>query len=95
MYFAPVAAGAAMSYTVGSMGLNTFLLLSKLVATFYTAALAFILLVLLPIVLLTRIPLRRFLKADAAIESPEFFSRLDVSANATCVTSRFGLTFKK
>jgi len=63
MYFAPIAAGAAMSYTVGSMGLNTLLPLAKLVGTFYGAVLAFVLLVFLPIILLTKIPLRGFLKA--------------------------------
>ena len=63
MYFAPIAAGAAMSYTVGSTGLSTLLPLSKLVATFYVAGLAFLLLVLLPIILLTGIPLRKFLNA--------------------------------
>jgi proton glutamate symport protein len=63
MYFAPIAAGAAMSYTVGSMGLATLLPLVKLVATFYGAAVAFLLLVLLPVILITRIPLRRFLGA--------------------------------
>lgn len=63
MYFAPIAAGAAMSFTVGSMGLSTLLPLGKLVATFYAAAIAFVLLVLLPVVLLARIPLRGFLKA--------------------------------
>ena len=63
MYFAPIAAGAAMSYTVGSMGLGTLLPLAKLVGTFYGAVLAFVLLVLLPVILITRIPLRAFLKA--------------------------------
>jgi proton glutamate symport protein len=63
MYFAPIAAGAAMAYTVGSMGLSTLLPLAKLVATFYGAIVAFTLLVLLPIILLTKIPLRKFLKA--------------------------------
>jgi proton glutamate symport protein len=63
MYFAPLAAGAAMSYTVGSMGLSTLLPLGKLVGTFYVAAIAFILLVLVPVVLLARIPLRGFIKA--------------------------------
>jgi proton glutamate symport protein len=63
MYFAPIAAGAAMSYTVGSMGLSTLLPLAKLVGTFYGALLAFLLLVLLPVILITRIPLRAFLRA--------------------------------
>jgi proton glutamate symport protein len=63
MYFAPVAAGAAISYTVAGMGIGSLLPLAKLVITFYAAALAFILLVLLPIIVLTGIPLRRFLQA--------------------------------
>ena len=63
MYLAPLAAGAAISYTVGSMGLSTLLPLAKLVATFYVALLAFLLLVLLPIILLCKIPLRKFLAA--------------------------------
>jgi proton glutamate symport protein len=63
MYFAPIAAGAAMSYTVGSMGLSTLLPLAKLVATFYGAVLAFLIVVLLPIAILSRIPLRKFLQA--------------------------------
>jgi proton glutamate symport protein len=63
MFFAPIAAGAAMSYTIGSMGLSTLLPLGKLVATFYAAAIAFVLLVLLPVILLARIPLRGFVRA--------------------------------
>ena len=63
MYFAPIAAGAAMSYTVGSMGPNTLLPLAKLVGTFYGAALAFAILVLLPVILITRVRLRCFLRA--------------------------------
>lgn len=63
MLFAPVAAGAAMAYTVGSTGIQTLLPLGKLLLTFYAAAVAFILLILLPIVLFARIPLGRFLKA--------------------------------
>ncbi|GAC1432837.1 MAG: glutamate/aspartate:proton symporter GltP [Acidobacteriaceae bacterium] len=63
MLFAPLAAGAAMAYTVGSTGIQTLLPLGKLLLTFYAAAIAFVLLILLPIVLLARIPLGRFLKA--------------------------------
>jgi hypothetical protein len=60
MYMAPVAAGAALAYTVGSMGLLTLLPLAKLAVTCYVTLIAFALLVLAPILLLTRIPLRRF-----------------------------------
>ncbi len=60
MYMAPVAAGAALAFTVGSMGFATLLPLMKLVATYYAALVAFILFVLVPALLIARIPLRRF-----------------------------------
>lgn len=63
MYLAPVAAGAALSYTVGSMGISTLFPLAKLVATFYGAALALVVLVFVPVLMLMRIPVRGFLKA--------------------------------
>ena len=65
MYMAPVAAGAALAYTVGSMGLMTLLPLAKLVVTYYIALIAFVVVVLAPIVLLARVPLRRFVAAVA------------------------------
>jgi proton glutamate symport protein len=63
MYLAPIAAGAAIAYTVGKTGLGTLLPLAKLVVTYYAALAAFCVLVLLPILLLYRVPLRRFLAA--------------------------------
>jgi Na+/H+-dicarboxylate symporter len=63
MYMAPMAAGAALAYTVGSMGLATLLPLVKLVTTYYAALGAFVLLVLAPIVMIARVPLRRFCAA--------------------------------
>ncbi len=65
MVMAPVAAGAALAYTIGSMGLLTLLPLVKLVATYYVALAAFILLVLAPILLIARIPIKRFIAAIA------------------------------
>ena len=65
MYMAPVAAGAALAYTVGSMGLMTLLPLVKLVVTYYAVLIAFVLLVLLPALLIARIPMRRFWAAVA------------------------------
>ena len=65
MYFAPIGVGAAIAYTVGHMGLGILVNLAKLLATLYLALAAFLLLVLLPIALLARVPLRRFLKAIA------------------------------
>jgi proton glutamate symport protein len=63
MYLAPLAAGAALSFTVGSMGINTLLPLAKLVGTFYGAVAALGLLVFLPVLLLSRVSVRGFLTA--------------------------------
>lgn len=65
MYFAPVAVGAAMAYTVGNMGLGVLVNLTKLLATLYGALVAFGLCVLLPVALLFRVPVGRFLRAVA------------------------------
>ena len=65
MYFAPVGVGAAMAYTVGHLGISALLPLGKLVLTAYGGLLAFLLLVLLPIVLMARLPAGRFLNAVA------------------------------
>jgi proton glutamate symport protein len=62
MYYAPIGVGAAMAYTVGHVGISVLLPLGKLVLTAYGALLAFLLVVLLPVALLARIPLARFLK---------------------------------
>jgi proton glutamate symport protein len=64
-YMAPVAAGAAMAYTVGSMGLATLLPLVKLVVTYYAALIAFVLCAVVPSLLIARIPFRGFLTAIA------------------------------
>ena len=63
MYMAPLAAGTALSYTVGSMGISTLVPLAKLLATFYMAALALVVLVFVPVLLMMRIPARKFFLA--------------------------------
>jgi proton glutamate symport protein len=65
MYFAPVGVGAAIAYTVGHMGLGILYNLFKLLATLYVALTFFLLLVLLPIALFARVPVRRFISAIA------------------------------
>ncbi|HSY35682.1 MAG TPA: cation:dicarboxylase symporter family transporter [Acidobacteriaceae bacterium] len=65
MYFAPVAVGAAMAYTVGNMGLGVLVNLTKLLATLYGALVVFGVCVLLPVALLFRVPVLRFLGAVA------------------------------
>lgn len=63
MFMAPVAAGAAMAFTVGSMGVSTLLPLLKLVITYYAALLAFVLLAVVPSLMLARVSLRGFVTA--------------------------------
>jgi len=63
MYLAPIGVGAAMAYTVGHMGLGVLVNLFQLLATLYASLIAFILLVLLPIGLLIKLPIRKFVKA--------------------------------
>jgi proton glutamate symport protein len=65
MYFAPVAVGAAMAYTVGHLGLGVLMNLGKLLLTLYAALIVFAVLVMLPAALLFRVPVVRFLKAVA------------------------------
>jgi len=68
MKFAPVGVGAAMAYTIGHSvkdghGLGVLLNLAKLVGTLYGALIVFLLFVLLPVALITRVPLRDFIRA--------------------------------
>jgi proton glutamate symport protein len=65
MYFAPIGVGAAIAYTVGSTGLGIFGNLFRLLATLYVALIVFVLGVLLPVALLARVPIRRFVRAVA------------------------------
>ena len=60
MAFAPIGIGCAIAVTVGSSGLGVLKSLAILVLTLYGALLAFALLVLLPVALIARVPIRRF-----------------------------------
>ena len=72
MYFAPFGVGAAIAYTVGQLGLGILVNLFKLLATFYVAVAIFVAAVLLPVALMARVPLRRFLQAVAEPASIAF-----------------------
>ena len=63
MYFAPVAVFAAISYSVGNMGIGILGNLLQLLATLYVSLIIFLLAVLLPIALLMKIPVRNFIRA--------------------------------
>ncbi len=62
MKFAPLGIGAAMAYTVGHSGLGVLLNLGKLILTLYAALAVFCLMVLLPVALWARVPVKRFLR---------------------------------
>jgi proton glutamate symport protein len=63
MAFAPVGIAAAMAVTVGSGGLHVLGRLAILVVTLYVALVAFIGLVLVPVALVTRVPVGKFLRS--------------------------------
>lgn len=65
MWFAPLGVGAAIAYTVGSTGMGILVNLAKLLATLYVALFVFVFGVLLPIALIARVPIRRFIAAAA------------------------------
>ena len=62
MRYAPIGVGCAIAYTVGHGGLRVLWNLAALVGSLYLAVAVFALLVLLPIALGMRIPLRKFLR---------------------------------
>lgn len=63
MYFAPLAVGAAIAYSIGHMGLEILVNLFKLLGTLYVALIALILLVFLPTMFIFKIPVVPFFKA--------------------------------
>lgn len=65
MMYAPIGVGAAIAYTVGHMGLGILKNLAALLATLYAALTCFMLLVLLPVALVARVPIRRFISSIA------------------------------
>ncbi len=70
MYLAPLAVASAMAFTVARLGPGVLVHLGKLLAVFYATIAVFVLAVLVPVALLARVPLRRFVQhvsAPAAI----------------------------
>jgi Na+/H+-dicarboxylate symporter len=63
MHYAPIGVGAAIAYTVGHGGIGVLYNLAWLVATLYGALAVLILAVFLPIALLFKVPLRKFIRA--------------------------------
>jgi proton glutamate symport protein len=63
MYLAPVGVGAALAVTVGGKGFAVLFGLGKLIATMYAALVLFVAVVFGSVILLCKIPLRRFYHA--------------------------------
>jgi proton glutamate symport protein len=63
MAYAPIGIGAAIAVTVSKSGLGVLKNLGVLVGTLYGALIFFVLAVFVPVALLFRVPLRRFVKA--------------------------------
>ncbi|WP_199117428.1 dicarboxylate/amino acid:cation symporter [Pedobacter sp. ASV28] len=63
MYFAPIGVGAAMAYTVGHLGVDILKNLFMLLGSLYIALIAFVLLVFVPIMLVLKISIKKFIQA--------------------------------
>ncbi|MGZ4899818.1 MAG: dicarboxylate/amino acid:cation symporter [Candidatus Angelobacter sp.] len=80
MLFAPVGVAGAMAYTVGTMGFGVMANLAKLLLTLYAALVVFVLCVLLPVALIARLQIKRFIKAVAEPVSIAFATASSESA---------------
>ncbi|KAG0341780.1 hypothetical protein BG000_008085 [Podila horticola] len=63
MNYAPIGIGAALASTVGKYGLGSLSAVGKLVGTLYGTLIVFAIVVLLPIAVLARLPLKDFARA--------------------------------
>ena len=79
MRYAPVGIGAAIAVTVGHSGLGVLINLGKMILTLYGALIVFVLGVLLPVALIARVPIRRFLRA---IKEPALIAFSTTSSEA-------------
>lgn len=79
MKVAPLGVACAMASTVGKHGLLVLFSLGKLVGTLYFALAIFIILVLVPVALLAKVPLKRFI---AAVKEPFLIAFSTTSSEA-------------
>lgn len=96
MYFAPLGVAAAMAYTVGHMGLGILLNLLTLLGTLYGALIVFILIVLLPIALICKINIKKFIQLISEPVSLAFATTSSESAlpKALLAMEKFGVPRK-
>src|SRR5687767_12534493 len=96
MYFAPFGVGAAIAVTVGHLGLDILGNLLQLLVTLYVSLIAFTLIVLLPVALIIKIPIRTFLSAISEPVSIAFATTSSESALPKAMENmqRFGVPQK-
>ncbi len=80
MHFAPFGVGAAIAVTVGHLGIDILTSLMKLLFTLYGALIVFIGGVLLPIALILKVPVRKFIRAISEPVSIAFATTSSESA---------------
>jgi proton glutamate symport protein len=80
MHFAPFGVGAAIAVTVGHLGIDILTSLLKLLFTLYGALIVFLFGVLMPVALLVKVPIRKFLKAISEPVSIAFATTSSESA---------------
>src|SRR4051812_3402407 len=108
MRYAPIGVAAAMAYTIGKGGFGVLYNLAWLVGTLYIALAAFYLLVLVPVMILFKIPVRKFFSAvrepaviafsttssEAALpRAMEAMERLGVPRNVVAFVLPLGYSF--
>jgi len=79
MLFAPIGVGAAMAYTVGHLGVDILKNLFMLLMSLYIALLVFIFLILFPVALYLKVPIKKFL---LAIKEPVSIAFATTSSDA-------------
>ena len=87
MYFAPIAVFASIAYTIGHLGTDVLFTLMKLLLTLYVALLAFLVLVLMPVALLFKIPVLKFMDAVSKPASIAFATANSESALPSAMES--------
>ena len=80
MHFAPFGVGAAIAVTVGHLGIDILMHLLKLLFTLYGALIVFVFVVLVPVALIVKVPIRKFLKAISEPVSIAFATTSSESA---------------
>lgn len=96
MHFAPFGVGAAIAVTVGHLGIDILMYLLKLLFTLYGALIVFLLLVLVPVAIFVKLPIRKFIKAISEPVSIAFATTSSESALPKAMENmeRFGVPRK-